>query len=196
MPRTRIGSADRNGRNRRLCIAVLLTGGCAVSCASPAGPTSIVQLPHQVLLNAYADGVVGDLSIKCSIGFLLILEPTDSGYRGSMGGGIERQVLPAEGNGIGFFGDAYYPEIRVTVARRHRAVTVSSLQNGIVPMPTGESRFWDQLLTFRGTYDPMTGSIVGDWTCAPLDVRGDDKGTVVGWWTLATAGSPSTFKPQ
>jgi hypothetical protein len=63
-------------------------------------------------------------------------------------------------------------------------------------MPTGESRFWDQLLTFRGTYDPMTGSIVGDWTCAPLDVRGDDKGTVVGWWTLATAGSPSTFKPQ
>lgn len=134
-------------------------------------------------LSASAQGSVDGLSITCQIAFVATLQSTGAEARGTMGGEIQRSALRADGSGIAFLGDAYYPDIRIVVSSSGRAV-IRSHRNGTPDRPTGESRFWDQLISFEGTYDSAQRTISGNWVCRPLDTRGDVTGDVIGTWTL------------
>jgi hypothetical protein len=159
---------------------VSLLPGCR---SSPTAPAPAITLPSSMTLRASAAAVVDGLSIRCRITFAAMLDPAHNGQRGTMGGEIERTVLSPDGSGVAFFGDAYYPDLRITIAGDGRA-RLESYRNGQPDRPTGESRFWDALNSLDGVYDGTTRSISGRWTCRPLDGRGDTTGDVTGTWTL------------
>lgn len=155
----------------------------------PASPTPRVELPASAVVTGIAAGAADELSISCGLDFTANLHAVGDEQHGSMGGHAHRQVLNPDGSGTAFTGDAFYPDIRITVSSGGRA-TITSYRNGAPMMPTGESRFWDNLLSFEGTYDAASRTISGSWTCRPMDTRDDVKGDATGSWTLRAAGAP------
>jgi hypothetical protein len=134
-------------------------------------------------LVASAQGHVDALAIMCGLDFRATLRVVGDEMHGAMGGDAQRSRIAADGSGEAFRADAYYPDIRIDVDRSGRA-RLRAFRDGVPERRTGESRFWDQLTGFEGTYDRARNTIAGTWTCRPLDTRSDVSGDVTGTWTL------------
>jgi len=159
---------------------IAFLAGAANGCSDSASPA--VELPSDWKLRASASGVVDELTITCTLDFAGSFRKLDSEYRGSMGGMIERKVLQPDESGIAFWADASYPDLRLEFDGD--AVTIRAWLDGAPFLPTGESRFWDEILVFHGVLDRQTNTISGEWVCRPIDARGDDRGEIVGTWSI------------
>jgi len=161
--------------------------GAILACAdgtTPRSPVVPVLLPTNGVFSATAEGHDADMDVDCSLEFTASLHAEGSGYRGSMGGEAQRRALNPDGSGRSFFADAFYPDIRIEVHADHSATIVAYDQDGKPWAPTGESRFWDAILSFSGSYDESTLSLNGEWECRPMDTHEDSAGVVRGQWTL------------
>lgn len=102
---------------------------------------------------------------------------------GTAGGEAYRQVLDETGAGIEFWASAHSETlIRVTP---DGAVSVTAFQDGVRMPRVTDSRFWESVRVLWGevSTDPVVLA-EGDWSCPPMDARGDDVGIVSGHWIL------------
>ncbi len=163
------------------CTVVLLG---AVACGDEfVGIDAVSHFPREMRLVAEAEGEVGGVLITCHLDWTVEVEPHRGDLFGSAGGDAYRQVLDGSGAGIEFWGFAQ-SETRIR-AFADGVVEVTAFRDG-VPMPrVDDSRFWESVRVLRGdvTHDRDVLAF-GDWSCPPMDARGDDFGTVHGYWML------------
>jgi len=116
------------------------------------------------------------MSVDCRIDFLVEIagevSRTDEviEYVGTMGGGAERKIRREDGSGVAYIGDYYFPNLQVLHILPSRIQLVSDNYRPDEPV---SSRFGAELRFWEGALQP-DGSILGSWTCAPMDV--DDRG--------------------
>jgi hypothetical protein len=147
------------------------------------------QLPMFFRLDATAATQEGGFTVECRIDYVLDIagevSRTDAvvEYVGTMGGGANRSPLREDGSGVAFFADAHYPRMQVLHILPSR-VQIVSLDHP--PDEPSSSRFWGELRFFEGALQP-DGSLLGAWTCAPLDTEYggivDDSVFAEGVWT-------------
>lgn len=152
-----------------------------VSCSvHPSFEEERVEFPEQTDFIGTAQGTVDGLTIKGSFDFVIRKTGEDRVNNivyASIGGGAYRSVRDAQGNGVSFWADAYsYVIIEFPTPKK---IIIYSRDFE----PTGESRFWDELLRFEG-FLTEEGKWIGIWKCSPFDTRGDTVGTVKGAWII------------
>ena len=140
-------------------------------------------------INAVASAEEGDLSVNCSIGFVVEITGEVSRtkevveYIAVMGGEAERDLRRPDGSGVVLSAFAYYPQLQVLhiLPNRVQLVSLDFPPDG----PSTGSRFWDELRFFDGVLE-ADRSISGEWLCAPLDVEqggiNDDSVFADGTW--------------
>ncbi len=140
-----------------------------------------VEFPVHAALTGEAQGSAEGLNIECSIHFLIERladeERMNDEIFATMGGEASRTALDEQGEGIGFLADAF-DSVRITFPNPDEIIISSRIFK-----PSGESRFWDELLRFEGMA-LAEGQWAGTWKCFPLDTRGDSVGIVKGTWTI------------
>jgi hypothetical protein len=164
----------------------------AIAAAACDGGQHRVQLPMFFSLDATASANEGEMSVECEIAFLVEIagevSRTDEviEYVGTMGGSAGRTILREDGSGVGYIGDYYFPNLQVLHILPSRIQLVSDTYRPDEPV---SSRFGAELHFWEGALQP-DGSILGSWTCAPMDV--DDHGVedytifAEGLWTTTT----------
>lgn len=174
---------------RRTTVAaafIVVVAGCAPDGAL--SPIRIPALPPQMRLVASAEGAANGNDIRCSLDLIVVAERAGDLYTGSIGGDAYRESLDQTRAGIAFWAEMY-SESRLTFGADDRVSLVTML-DGRPRVATNESRFWDALLRFDGTLTAGDTVAHGSWTCAPMDVRGDDFGTIAGEWHLLRVAGP------
>ena len=101
-------------------------------------------------------------------------------YDGVHGGGLERKVVDAAGNGI-----ALAPDVHGEVVVRSIAPNRVEI---VIPANAGaEGRFWRELSLLAGVFGEGD-TAAGSWQCAPFDIDSggyvDTQYTAPGSWTL------------
>lgn len=166
----------------------LLTG-----CNEDEGNRRPPELPLYFLLNAVASTHDDDLSVECSLDF--IVEVTGEVSRTNevlaiMGGGANRSLMREDGSGVEFWAEAFYPIVQMLhlLPNRVQLVNLDFPPDG----PPSSSRFWDELRFFDGFID-QEGVISGEWLCAPLNTEyggiDDDSVFADGTWETVAIGS-------
>ena len=150
-----------------------------------------IELPMPMFFefNAVASAEEGDLSVNCSIGFVVEITGEVSRtkevveYIAVMGGEAVRDLRRPDGSGVVLSAFAYYPQLQVLhiLPNRVQLVSLDFPPDG----PSTGSRFWDELRFFDGVLE-ADRSISGEWLCAPLDVEqggiNDDSVFADGTW--------------
>ena len=150
-----------------------------------------IELPMPMFFefNAVASAEEGDLSVDCSIGFVVEITGEVSRtkevveYIAVMGGEAVRDLRRPDGSGVVLSAFAYYPQLQVLhiLPDRVQLVSLDFPPDG----PSTGSRFWDELRFFDGVLE-ADRSISGEWLCAPLDVEqggiNDDSVFADGTW--------------
>ena len=151
----------------------------------------LIELPMPMFFefNAVASAEEGDLSVNCSIGFVVEITGEVSRtkevveYIAVMGGEAVRDLRRPDGSGVVLSAFAYYPQLQVLhiLPNRVQLVSLDFPPDG----PSTGSRFWDELRFFDGVLE-ADRSISGEWLCAPLDVEqggiNDDSVFADGTW--------------
>lgn len=171
----------------------------ATACEDPFEPS--IELPTVMRLEARAIGQVNNRDVDCMIDWTVsvLREVRDDGtaYTGWFGGDVRRSVLDETQAGIVFWASAH-AEVHV-VERALGQFELISYRDG-VPIPrVTDSRFWEGVRVFRGRRGSGEALLEGEWTCHPMDTRGDDAATVTGTWRLLDATptpSPSVVAPR
>ena len=148
-----------------------------------------LPMPMSFEFNAVASAEEGDLSVNCSIGFVVEITGEVSRtkevveYIAVMGGEAVRDLRRPDGSGVVLSAFAYYPQLQVLhiLPNRVQLVSLDFPPDG----PSTGSRFWDELRFFDGVLE-ADRSISGEWLCAPLDVEqggiNDDSVFADGTW--------------
>ncbi|MBX3134235.1 MAG: hypothetical protein KF689_12710 [Gemmatimonadaceae bacterium] len=168
--------------------SALLTGlGCA---QEPTGPSRQFAIPANPKLIAEATAWDGAMHVDCWIDFSVHLEPRGDHWFGTWGGEAHRKAVDATGAGVAYFADAF-SQVRVDVSPTG-AVTLATYRDDALLSPSGDSRFWDGILEFRGRMVPVEHPIIaeGEWSCRPMDTHDDSIGTVTGIWQLVREYAP------
>jgi hypothetical protein len=156
------------------------------------GNDASIELPMPMFFgfNATASAEEGDLTVDCSIGFVVEIPgevsrtPEVVEYIAVMGGDAVRDLRRPDGSGVILSGFAHYPRLQVLhiLPNRVQLVSLDFPPDG----PSTGSRFWDELRFFDGVLE-ADRSISGEWLCAPLDVEqggiNDDSVFAEGTWT-------------
>ena len=178
--------------NRALPAFLIATAASLAACHTDdePEPPPIPVLPTFFQLDAVAAGEEGDLSVDCSLEFVVEINGEVSRtdevveYIATMGGEAVRNLLREDGSGVVLSAFAFYPNLQVLhiLPDRVQLVSLDFPPDG----PSTGSRFWDELRFFDGTIS-QDGVITGEWLCAPLDVEqggiNDDTVFVDGTWT-------------
>lgn len=163
---------------------ILITSLIMFACSTSSNDPVPVDFPEHAVLRAEAEGTHENLEIECFL-YLLISqveeEPrTPQTVYATMGGEARRTVLNEHGIGTSFFGESF-DSIKIDFHNTDEIIISSRLHE-----PTGESRFWDELLRFDGE---MTAEQQweGTWNCFPVYVPGDSIGIIKGTWLIESA---------
>lgn len=164
------------------CVAI---GALAIACDDgPFEPT--ITLPTQMRLEATAVGRVNGLDVDCLMDMTVNVqrEVRDDGtvYTGSFGGEVRRSVLDASQAGLVFWAQAH-SDVHIVEGALGQVELVSYRDGVPIPRVT-DSRFWEEVRVFRGRRGSGDVLLEGEWTCQPMDVRGDDVAAVRGTWRL------------
>lgn len=167
-----------------LLAALPALGALACDDTGPTDPAPDVVLPAEMSLIATASGNAGGLTVQCGLAYVVKVTRQGAVWSGEWGGEAQRSVVDATGAGISFFALAH-AELRLTAAREG-ALVLTSYRDGKPLMPDGTSRFWDEIVTLRGTLGADRRTVIGEgsWTCRPMDARGDSLVSVPGTWRL------------
>jgi hypothetical protein len=155
------------------------------------GSDAPIELPMPTFFefHATASAQEGELSVDCSIGFVVEISGEVSRtrevveYIATMGGEAVRDLRRPDGSGVVLSAFAHYPRLQVLhiLPDRVQLVSLDFPPDG----PSTGSRFWDELRFFDGVLE-ADRSISGDWLCAPLDVEqggiNDDSVFAEGTW--------------
>ena len=149
-----------------------------------------LPMPTFFEMHATAEAQEGDLTVNCSIGFVVEITGEISRtrdvveYIAIMGGEAVRDLRRPDGSGVILSAFAYYPRLQVLhiLPNRVQLVSLDFPPDG----PSTGSRFWDELRFFDGVLE-ADRTISGEWLCAPLDVEqggiDDDSVFAEGTWT-------------
>ena len=176
---------------KRICVGVF--GACTALVAACDGDSARrsepPRLPLFFQLHAAASAEEGDLTVDCSLGFVVEISGEVSRtdevveYIATMGGEAVRNLQRDDGSGVVFSAFAHYPNLQVLhlLPDRVQLVSLDFPPDG----PSTGSRFWDELRFFDGTIDENS-VITGEWLCAPLDTEqggiNDDSVFAEGAW--------------
>jgi hypothetical protein len=171
------------------CIALALLTSCHTDDEEGEGPAEL-RLPMYFQLNATASATEGELTVNCSLGFIVDISGEVSRtsevveYIAVMGGDAVRDIQREDGSGVVLSAFAHYPNLQVLhiLPDRVQLVSLDFPPGG----PSTGSRFWDELRFFDGVLEE-DGTINGEWLCAPLDVEqggiNDNSIFAEGTWT-------------
>lgn len=178
-------------KRRYLATAAVVSMAFLPACNDD-GNDAPIELPMPMFFgfNATASAEEGDLTVNCSIGFVVEISgevsrtPEVVEYIAVMGGEAVRDLRRPDGSGVILSGFAHYPRLQVLhiLPNRVQLVSLDFPPDG----PSTGSRFWDELRFFDGVLE-ADRSISGEWLCAPLDVEqggiNDDSVFAEGTWT-------------
>jgi len=177
---------------RRCLAAAAIVSMVALPACNDDGHDGPIELPMPMYFefNATASAEEDDLTVNCSIGFVVEISgevsrtPEVVEYIAVMGGEAVRDLRRPDGSGVILSGFAYYPRLQVLhiLPNRVQLVSLDFPPDG----PSTGSRFWDELRFFDGVLE-ADRSMSGEWLCAPLDVEqggiNDDSVFAEGTWT-------------
>ena len=178
---------------KRSCLAagvmLALLTACHDGDGDDDGPAEL-RLPMNFELQATATATEDDLTVNCSLGFVVEISGEVSRtadvveYIAVMGGEAVRDIQRPDGSGVVLSAFAHYPNLQVLhiLPDRVQLVSLDFPPDG----PSTGSRFWDELRFFDGVLDEE-GTMTGEWLCAPLDVEqggiNDNSVFAEGTWT-------------
>ena len=176
--------------DRRIPAAAIASLALLAACHDDGnGGPAVLAMPMFFEFNATAAAEEGDLSVNCSLGFVVEItgEVSRTGevveYIATMGGEAVRDLRRPDGSGVVLSAFAHYPQLQVLhiLPDRVQLVSLDFPPDG----PSTGSRFWDELRFFDGVLD-ADRSISGEWLCAPLDIEqggiNDDSVFAEGTW--------------
>jgi hypothetical protein len=180
-------------RRQSLAAAAIASMACLPACNDDDNDEPIeLPMPTFFEMRATAEAQEGDLTVSCSIGFVVEITGEVSRtrdvveYIAIMGGDAVRDLRRPDGSGVILSAFAHYPRLQVLhiLPNRVQLVSLDFPPDG----PSTGSRFWDELRFFDGVLE-ADRSISGEWLCAPLDVEqggiDDDSVFAEGTWTTA-----------
>lgn len=178
-------------RRRSLAAAAIASMAFLASCIDD-GNDDPIELPMPTFFEMHATAAAqeGDLTVNCSIGFVVEVTGEVSRtrdvveYIAVMGGEAVRDLRRHDGSGVILSAFAHYPRLQVLhiLPNRVQLVSLDFPPDG----PSTGSRFWDELRFFDGVLE-ADRTISGEWLCAPLDIEqggiDDDSVFAEGTWT-------------
>lgn len=131
-------------------------------------------MPTFFQMHATAEAQEGDLTVNCSIGFVVQITGEVSRtrdvveYIAIMGGEAVRDLRHPDGSGVFLSAFAHYPRLQLLhiLPNRVQLVALDFPPDG----PSTGSRFRDDLRFFDGVLE-ADRNISGQWLCAPRDVE-------------------------